>query len=240
MKLKILSVILITCMLFSLFTVNGFAVTEIRLLTFRDVPSMFASGMNVAYFTPATIDINRGYDYLWMVEKYDSQNNYMGAYWPDNMDDLALRFYRMSVPEVTAEDIAPIKTAFGTTFDGDYNYVFIALVMLNNGYAFTDNLGIRYYLTNGLSETFVQEESSATDFAYIAYNMPELGDVDCDGNLSVSDALAVLHYCVGKVEFNVLQTELGDVDESVGIDAKDALSILHMSVGKISKFPNVY
>ena len=240
MKTKFFTVLLIVCLLSTIFNVTGFAATEIRLLTFRDVPSMFASGMDISYFTPATIDINRGYEYLWMVEKYDSQNNYAGAYWPDNMDSLALRFYKMNTTEeITTEDILPLKTAFGTTFDGDYNYIFIGIAILNNGYAFTDNLGMRYYLSNGLSQTFVQEDSTNTDFAYIAYNMPELGDVNCDGNLDAVDALSVLQYSVEKVEFTVLQTELADVDGTLSINAVDALSVLQMSVGKITKFPIV-
>ncbi len=239
MKIKLISIIISLCLLTSIFTVNGFADTNFRLLTFRDVPVMFASGMDISYFAPATIDANHGYEYLWMVEKYYTNGTLAGTYWPDSMNDLALRFYRMVDNSVTADDIAPLKTAFGTTFDGDYMYIFIGIVMLNNGYAFTDNLGIRYFLTDGTSQIFVQEDSANTNYAYIAYNMPELGDVNCDGSTNASDALLVLHYIVGKAEYTNSQRQIADVDGNNEVNASDALLILHMTVDKISVFPAV-
>ncbi len=236
MKLKLLSIILTICLLISLFTTTGFATTEIRSVVFRDVPVMFVQNQNVEYFVPANVDINRGYDYFWMIEKYDSENNLAGAYWPNSMDDMALRFYRMLAPEATAEDLALLKTAFGTAFDGNYMYVFIGAVMLNTGYAFTNELGIRMFLTDGSSQTFVQEDSAENDYTYIAYNMPELGDVNCDSLLNATDALVVLQNTVGKVEFNSIQSILADVDDTPGITASDSLQILQMTVGKITSF----
>jgi len=239
MKVKFLSIILTLCILTSLFTVNGFAATEFRVITFRDVPVMFASGMDVSYFVPATTDANRGYDYFWMIEKYTTNGELAGAYWSDSMDNLALRFYQMLDTTITANDISPLKTAFGTSFDGNYMYIYYGIVMLNNGYAFADNLGIRYFLTDGTSQTFVQENSSGNDYAYVAYNMPELGDVNCDSAVDTSDALYILQCIVGEVECTTSQMLLADVDGTGDVTSSDALTVLQMLVGKISVFPAV-
>jgi len=63
------------------------------------------------------------------------------------------------------------------------------------------------------------------------------GDLDGDGEINASDALAILHAVVGKVQFTDAQKTAGDVDGDGKISASDALLILHRVVGKIDKFP---
>lgn len=236
MKNKFLSILLTIGILCSLFSLNGLAVTEIRTVTFRNVPYMFVQNMDMDCFVPGSPDANRGYDYFWLVEKYDTSNNYVASYWPESMDDLALRFYQMLVPSITMNQLAEIKEPFGTAFDGDYVYVFMGIAMLNSGYVFSDSFGINLFLSDGSSQSFVQDNGAQSDYAYIAYNMPQLGDLNYNKSVDASDALIVLQNSVGKSEFTSGQTMLADVDETVGVSPSDTLQILQMSVGKISSF----
>ncbi len=61
-----------------------------------------------------------------------------------------------------------------------------------------------------------------------------MGDLDGDGKINAKDALQVLKYSVGKVEFTSDQEVRGDVNGDGNINAKDALEILKHSVGKPS------
>ena len=56
--------------------------------------------------------------------------------------------------------------------------------------------------------------------------------------MTVADALMVLQYCVGAIEFDERQTNSADVDLSGRVDTTDALMILQFTVKKIDKFPS--
>ncbi len=68
---------------------------------------------------------------------------------------------------------------------------------------------------------------------------PEIkyGLVTENEEISATDALAILHAVVGKVEFTDAQKTAGDVNGDGEITATDALLILQFIVGKIDKFP---
>jgi hypothetical protein len=63
------------------------------------------------------------------------------------------------------------------------------------------------------------------------------GDLNGDGTIGASDALDILKFVVGKVQFTEEQQVVADVSGSDGITAADALHILKMVVGKIQQFP---
>lgn len=72
----------------------------------------------------------------------------------------------------------------------------------------------------------------------IAEQFPVEGDVSGDGRVTAADALMVLQYCVGAIEFDERQTNSADVDLSGRVDTTDALMILQFTVKKIDKFPS--
>ena len=59
------------------------------------------------------------------------------------------------------------------------------------------------------------------------------GDIDFDGKVSTSDALAALQYAVGKIDGAGLYISSGDMDGDGTITTADALIILQMAVKKI-------
>jgi len=63
-----------------------------------------------------------------------------------------------------------------------------------------------------------------------------LGDVDCDGFITVTDALIVLRAAAGKIELNGTQKRSADVSKDGVITVTDALLILQFAVGKITTF----
>ncbi len=65
-----------------------------------------------------------------------------------------------------------------------------------------------------------------------------LGDVDGDGYVTATDALATLQFTVGKISFHYSQQEVAaDVDGNGVVNATDSLLVLQRSVGKIAHFP---
>lgn len=63
------------------------------------------------------------------------------------------------------------------------------------------------------------------------------GDVNDDGTVDATDALAVLKYAVGKQTFTDDQKKLAELDGEDPINAADALLILKKAVNKIDTFP---
>lgn len=64
-----------------------------------------------------------------------------------------------------------------------------------------------------------------------------LGDVNSDQKVDAKDALWVLKYAVGKIQFTENQLQAAEVTGDGLCNAKDALEILKFSVSKIHKFP---
>ena len=62
------------------------------------------------------------------------------------------------------------------------------------------------------------------------------GDVDSDGFINSSDALAVLRYSVKLTSFDDIQKKYSDVNADGMINSSDALSILNFSVGAATTF----
>ena len=60
------------------------------------------------------------------------------------------------------------------------------------------------------------------------------GDVDGDGEVTVTDALMVLQHSVGKITLADSVLKNADVDGEAGITVADALAILQASVNKVS------
>ena len=60
------------------------------------------------------------------------------------------------------------------------------------------------------------------------------GDVNGDGEVTVTDALMVLQHSVGKITLDETVLKNADVDGEEGITVTDALAILQASVGKIT------
>ncbi len=63
------------------------------------------------------------------------------------------------------------------------------------------------------------------------------GDVNGDNKDDAADALEVLKYVVGKVQFDENQLKAADTDGNKVADATDALNILKKVVGKLGKYP---
>lgn len=62
------------------------------------------------------------------------------------------------------------------------------------------------------------------------------GDVNKDGKINSADALLVLQYSVGSVNFDSEKFSLADVNSDKKVNSADALKILQYSVGVINKF----
>ena len=62
-----------------------------------------------------------------------------------------------------------------------------------------------------------------------------LGDVNSNGEINSSDALLVLQYAVGLIQFDETTFALADVNKNKEITSSDALSILQFAVGLINK-----
>lgn len=63
-----------------------------------------------------------------------------------------------------------------------------------------------------------------------------LGDVNCDGEITVLDTILILKYNINTVEFSDKQIKCADVDGSGDIDILDALLIQKYTVGLITSF----
>ncbi len=63
-------------------------------------------------------------------------------------------------------------------------------------------------------------------------DLPEMGDLNNDGDINAIDALWVLQNSVGKRSFTPEQKQVADMNGDTFINAKDALAILKKSVGK--------
>lgn len=63
------------------------------------------------------------------------------------------------------------------------------------------------------------------------YNCIIIGDTDCDGNITSSDARLTLRNSVGLEDFSPMQKMCADTDHSGIVDSSDARSILRASVG---------
>ena len=59
----------------------------------------------------------------------------------------------------------------------------------------------------------------------------KLGDVNSDGKVNSSDALEILRYSVGIVNFNANQFKAGDLDRSGIVNANDARIVLLIATG---------
>ena len=87
-----------------------------------------------------------------------------------------------------------------------------------------------------------EAERYATDngIIFVALDQDEktvYGDLNGDGTIGASDALEILKFVVGKVQFTQEQQVVADVSGSDGITAADALLVLKIVVGKIQQFP---
>ena len=63
------------------------------------------------------------------------------------------------------------------------------------------------------------------------------GDVDGDGEVTVTDALMVLQHSVGKIVLADNFAKAADVDGTEGVSVTDALAVLQYAVGKITVLP---
>lgn len=63
------------------------------------------------------------------------------------------------------------------------------------------------------------------------------GDVDGDGDVTVTDALMILQHSVGKITLADKYLKAADVDGTAGISVTDALAVLQYAVKKIDKLP---
>ena len=67
---------------------------------------------------------------------------------------------------------------------------------------------------------------------YVGYAVVA-GDVDGNGQVNAKDALRVLRYSVGKIQFTPTEFTAADFSQSQKVDAVTALNILKFSVGKL-------
>lgn len=60
-----------------------------------------------------------------------------------------------------------------------------------------------------------------------------LGDIDGDGEVSASDALLLLRFCVGELTEDQIDIEAADVNGDGAIDLLDALLTLRIALGEV-------
>ena len=71
----------------------------------------------------------------------------------------------------------------------------------------------------------------------VKYSTLQLGDVDGDGEVTMSDVLMVFNFAMGDLNPSAEQTLAADVDGDEEITMSDVLLIYNYSMGDISKFP---
>ena len=71
----------------------------------------------------------------------------------------------------------------------------------------------------------------------VKYSTLQLGDVDGDGEVTMSDVLMVYNFAMGDLNPSAEQILAADVDGDEEITMSDVLLIYNYSMGDISKFP---
>ena len=63
-----------------------------------------------------------------------------------------------------------------------------------------------------------------------------MGDVNNNGEVTVTDAIIVMKYCVGETTLDSAQFARADVNKSGTVTVADAVKILGYSIGAITEF----
>ena len=117
-------------------------------MTLSAMPSNVVIGDPVAGFSPAKLqDAGKSCRYFWFIEKYKNGNDSkpVATYIPESKTALALEL----LPDVTEEEIAASRQAFGSSFASGYDYRLVNIQVLNSGYVYSSgNLHVKVTLTN--------------------------------------------------------------------------------------------
>lgn len=165
-KMRILSILTVLYIVFSMTPLTAFALENdesiISTMIYTEMPRTYINGSAVTDFTPAVLAANTGYDYFWCIDKYNGET-YVGTWWPDSMNSLAYAYSYWD--EFTENEIDSWKTAFGTTFDNNYDYTFYGIALLKSDYSFSSTLQFNVTYTDNSTDA----ETISTDSWDTAY-----------------------------------------------------------------------
>lgn len=85
----------------------------------------------------------------------------------------------------------------------------------------------------GYNNSYAQEYAAENNIPFVALNEYELGDVDLNGDINISDATMIQKYLVKLVEFDDTQLAVSDVDGDGVITVSDATTIQKYLAGLI-------
>lgn len=191
------------------------------------------TGKTTAYFD--NIRITRNDEILeYAFKDGGSEYRYIGSHYAGDEDKITISAVDKSsagLPDISHPDeievaknlIASIPDA-NSVNDGNFE-------LLNRAVKAYDNL---------VAGDKAQVDGSSLKGAaelYARYKNAKLGDVDGDGEITVTDALVVLQFSVGKIALDGVAQKSAIVTENGKIDVTAALLILQRAVGKITRFP---
>ncbi len=165
-KIGMLSILTVLCIVFSMTPMTALALENdesiISTLVYTEMPRTYTIGSAVTDFTPAALAANTGYDYFWCIDKYDD-DTYVGTWWPDSMNSLAHTYSYWD--DFTENEIDSWKTAFGTTFDNNYDYTFYGIALLKSDYSFSSTLQFNVtYTDNSTAADSISTDSWDNSF----------------------------------------------------------------------------
>ena len=191
------------------------------------------TGKTTAYFD--NIRITRNDEILeYAFKDGGSEYRYIGSHYAGDEDKITISAVDKSsagLPDISHPDeievaknlIASIPDA-NSVNDGNFE-------LLNRAVKAYDNL---------VAGDKAQVDGSSLKGAaelYARYKNAKLGDVDGDGEITVTDALLTLQGSVGKITLSPEAQGRADVDGDGKITVTDSLLILQRAVVKIDKFP---
>lgn len=117
-------------------------------------------------------------------------------------------------------------------FDENGNPLFAPHKIINYG---DNEIDIDSVITDDIfiAAKWVESEPGGGDEPVV---IPELGDVNGDGEVDTVDASTIISYYYGKVEFSETQVYLADVNGDGEVDTVDASTIISYYYGKIESF----
>lgn len=134
-------------------------------------------------------------------------------------------------------------SGFHDAFIAGGHYSVNVSVGLPEGYAFAENVTVYVNGDTSLVSTYTYNYGDSFAFYTIPFECVEpepvstLGDVDLDGEITVSDALLAMRYAMGVIELTDEQLAQMDVNGDGVYDLVDATLIIRCAMGIIDCFP---
>lgn len=155
-----------------------------------------------------------------VVELYEHTNGFFEG---DNY------YYNYDIPQ---DLVINVEYTDGTSATTDF-----ASGIMGFGFSTYDNQSSGEYFTLGNNTAVIEYFGVACEINVFVTDLPSiLGDVDCDGEVSIMDATAIQLYSAKKAEFTEVQLKLADTDKDSEVSVMDATQIQRLLAKKITEF----